>query len=96
MNEEEKRKLKQTRHQLGIYSIAELSEMFNVGRHKIDFLLNTGLLKYISPNGRTRYIFLKEYVELLGIKLDETKKDSNLIKLLSDQVEESVENSQLD
>lgn len=94
MSEAEKNKLKETRHQLGIFTITELSEMFKVGRHKIDHYLNTGQLKYISPNGRTRFVRLKEYVEVLGLSFEELKKDSNLCKSLSHQTETLISKTQ--
>lgn len=58
--------LMDARHKMGIYSVSELCCMFECGRAKIDVLLNKGQLKYISPNGRTRYVYLNEYLELIS------------------------------
>lgn len=63
--------LMDARHKIGLYSVSELCSMFECGRAKIDSLLNTGQLKYISPNGRTRYVYLNEYLELLSKKSKE-------------------------
>ena len=61
---ESKEELRLSRRLLGLYTIKELSDMFDIGRHKIDLMINTGKLKYVSPNGKTRYVLLKDYVFL--------------------------------
>jgi len=58
----EKEKLKNVRHERGIYSIKELSIMFDCHRKKIDDAINNNSLHYMSPNGRTRFIYLSDYL----------------------------------
>ena len=58
-------KLVEVRHERGLYSIAELCSMFGCGRGKIDFALNTGLLKYISPNNRERFVYLADFLNYM-------------------------------
>lgn len=55
-------KLIEIRHERGLYSIVELCAMFGCGRAKIDFALNTGQLKYVSPNNRDRFIFINDFL----------------------------------
>lgn len=92
---EGKEELRQSRRLLGLYTIKELSDMFDIGRHKIDLMINTGKLKYVSPNGKTRYILLKDYVNVLGIDFEALKKDSSLNGLLSGRVDRTIQNAQL-
>lgn len=62
----EKNALKKARHDIGYYSISELQTMFSdCGRAKIDYLVNTGRLKYISPNNRVKYIKLEDFLNYL-------------------------------
>lgn len=60
-----KNALIETRHHAGLYSIKELCTMFGCGRAKIDFALNTGQLKYISPNNRERFIYLEDFLSFM-------------------------------
>ncbi|MBQ8845065.1 MAG: hypothetical protein IJ008_03505 [Clostridia bacterium] len=53
----------EVRKKIGLYSIKELCLMFKIGRESIDYALNTNRLKYISPNNRDRYIYLKDYLK---------------------------------
>ena len=53
----------EARQKLGLYSIKELCAMFGCGRSKIDEAINSGKLKYMSPNGRSRFIFLNDFLE---------------------------------
>ena len=92
---ESKEELRLSRRLLGLYTIKELSDMFDIGRHKIDLMINTGKLKYVSPNGKTRYVLLKDYVNALGIDFEAIKKDSNLNGLLSGRVDRTLQNAQL-
>lgn len=82
-----KDELADRRHALGIYSIKELSDMFGMGRSHIDYALNTNQLKYVSPNNRTRFILLKDFIAFLGMDFEDLKKDSNFNQLLSGRVE---------
>ncbi len=56
------------RHDIGLFSIKEIREMFPrkdgkpMSRYTIDYLINSNQLKYVSPNGRDRYVFLKDYI----------------------------------
>jgi len=62
--------LANARHAIGLYSISEMCEIFPrangkpMSRHTVDFLINSGQLRYVSPNGRDRYVFLAEYIEV--------------------------------
>lgn len=63
--------LVKARHAIGLYSINELRCMFATdgkpkSRYSIDMLLNTGKLKYISPNGRERFIYLNDYLAAIS------------------------------
>ncbi len=58
--------LQQVRHSIGYYSIKELQVMFlSCGRAKIDYLVNSGKLKFISPNNREKYIKLEDFLSCL-------------------------------
>lgn len=63
MSEEEKKAMVEKRHERGLYSIKELQAMFGIGRVTIDYALNSGQLKWMSPNGSTRFVFLKDFME---------------------------------
>lgn len=65
---ENEKKLVEARHNLGLYSIQELCSMFGCGRTKIDLAINTGQLKYISPNNRDRFVYLKDFFDFLNYK----------------------------
>lgn len=55
--------LQSVRHSIGYYSIRELQVMFSgCGRAKIDYLVNSGKLKFISPNNREKYIKLEDFL----------------------------------
>ena len=66
MSEDQKKVLIQVRHERGLYQIKELCAMFGCGRSKIDFALNTKKLKYISPNGRDRFIYLDDFLKFFN------------------------------
>lgn len=55
------KQLVEARHNLGLYSIRELQIMFSCGRETIDFAINSGKLKYLSPNNKDRYVYLKDF-----------------------------------
>lgn len=57
--------LTKVRQSQGIYSIRELSSMFQCGRSKIDNAINTGQLNYLSPNNRDRYVFLNDFLKYM-------------------------------
>lgn len=61
------------RQSKGLYSIKELAKMFGIGRARIDYALNTNQLKYVSPNGKTRFIFIDDFFEYLKIADLKTK-----------------------
>lgn len=65
---EKVKQLIEARHNLGLYSIQELCSMFGCGRSKIDLAINTGQLKYISPNNRDRFVYLKDFFNFLNYK----------------------------
>lgn len=54
--------LAEARHAIQLYTIKELCTMFNCGRTNIDQALNSGELKFISPNNRDRYIYLNDFL----------------------------------
>lgn len=58
--------LLEARHSIGLYSIKELCLMFNCSRFYIDKALNEKSLKYLSPNNRDRYIYLKDFLALMS------------------------------
>ena len=66
LSDKQKDNLEEVRHKLGLYSIIELSQMFNCHRNAIDYALNTGKLKYISPNRKDRFIYLNDYLEYMA------------------------------
>ncbi len=68
MTEEDKKVLVEARHEKGLYSIRELRAMFDVGRCSIDFALNSGQLKWMSPNGKERFVFLDDFIEWMEKK----------------------------
>lgn len=57
--------LKQARHSIGLYSIKEICEMFNCSRHNIDIALNDGKLRFVSPNNKSRYIYINEFLQFM-------------------------------
>ena len=61
------KELSNVRQSKGLYSIKELAKMFGIGRAKIDYALNTNQLKYVSPNGKTRFIFVDDFFEYLKV-----------------------------
>ncbi|MBO5022233.1 MAG: hypothetical protein J6C53_01995 [Clostridia bacterium] len=69
MSEEE---LIQARKAIGLYSICELCTMFGCGRKKIDDACNSKKLRYISPNGKGRFIYLNDFIKF-GEVQSETK-----------------------
>lgn len=64
----DKDELKNARHKIGLYSIRELCVMFECGRARIDSAINSNHLSYISPNGRTRYIYIKDFLDYFNKK----------------------------
>lgn len=70
----DKEELLKVRHDMGYYSVQELCAMFGIGRSFIDNALNSGQLEYISPNAKTRFIKLSDYLELVKVKNEEDKK----------------------
>ena len=54
--------LQKARHQVGLYSLKELSLMFDVGLQKVKFAVDTKKVKSISPNRKVRYVFLSDWV----------------------------------
>lgn len=63
MSQEQEEKLRKARHDIGLYTIKELAVMFDCGRQSIDNAINTGQLKYISPNNKTRYVFVSDFLK---------------------------------
>lgn len=61
------------RHELGYYSVLELSLMFGISRVKIDEAINTGQIDYISPNAKTKFVKLNEFLEYSKNKKGESK-----------------------
>ena len=59
MDEKELRKFRQTK---GYLTIKEVCDMFNCGRDYIDYGINTRKLKYMSPNNKTRFIYLDDFI----------------------------------
>lgn len=53
------------RHGIGLYSIRELCDMFGCGRYMIDFAINSHQLKYMSPNNKSRFVYLKDFLEYM-------------------------------
>lgn len=60
--------LQKYRHEMGYYSIKEICVMFGCNRTRIDNAINTKELDYISPNGRTRFVKLNEFLEYCNRK----------------------------
>lgn len=58
-----KNQLIEARQKIGLYSIKELCAMFGCGRSKIDAAINSGKLRYMSPNGKSRFVFLNDFLE---------------------------------
>lgn len=80
----EREALKQARHEIGYYSISELQIMFSsCGRSKIDYLVNSGKLKYISPNNREKYIKLSDFLFVLQNEKELSKQLLNSSKTLN-------------
>lgn len=65
MTEEQKNRLVKTRHELGLYSIKEICNMFGCGRTLIDKALKTGELDSMSPNNKERFVYLKDFMEFM-------------------------------
>lgn len=65
-----KNELRKARHAIGLYSIKELCEMFDCSRHNIDNAINTGCLKYVSPNNRDRYVYLQDFLSYMKTMSD--------------------------
>jgi len=74
----ENEKLKNVRHERGIYSIKELSIMFDCHRKKIDDAINHNGLHYMSPNGRTRFIYLADYLSYIEKKNSTNKTELHI------------------
>ncbi len=55
----------EARHKIGLYSIKELCDMFGCGRFLIDLGVNSGKLKYLSPNNRDRFIYLNDFLKFI-------------------------------
>lgn len=55
----------EARHKIGLYSIKELCSMFACGRSLIDKGINSGILKYMSPNNRDRYVYLNDFLKYI-------------------------------
>ena len=56
----------EARQKVGLYSIQELCSMFCCGRSKIDFAINSGQLKYMSPNNRDRFVYLNDFLDYMN------------------------------
>lgn len=57
-----KEQLIKTRQDLGLYTINELSKIFSINRQSIDFAVNSGKLSYMSPNNKTKFISLTDFL----------------------------------
>ena len=62
MNEQE---LKKFRIQKGYLTIKELCDMFGCGRDYIDYGINVGRLRYMSPNNKLRIVYLDDFIEYM-------------------------------
>lgn len=62
MSEKERKELIELRHSQGLYSIKELMAMFGIGRHALDFAMNSGQLKWMSPNNRERFVYMSDFL----------------------------------
>ncbi|MBQ8749677.1 MAG: hypothetical protein IJZ29_04355 [Clostridia bacterium] len=60
--------LVEIRHKQGLYKIEELADMFSIGREQISYAINTGRLRYMSPNNKTRFVYLNDFIEYLNKK----------------------------
>lgn len=56
--------LVKARQEIKLFTIDELCTMFACGRMHIDNALNSGRLKYMSPNNRDRYIYLDDFLKV--------------------------------
>ena len=56
------------RHNQGLYDINELCKMFSVQRPYIIFAIESGRLKYMSPNKKQKFIYLDDFIEYMKTK----------------------------
>ena len=56
------------RHNQGLYDINELCKMFNVQRPFINFAIESGRLKYMSPNNKQKFIYLNDFIDYMKTK----------------------------
>ena len=63
-------KLQQARHSVGIYSIKEISTMFNMSYQRVKFAVDTKKVKSFSPNRKIRYLYLADWVKYMEAQTD--------------------------
>ena len=63
-------KLQQARHSVGIYSIKEISTMFNISYQRVKFAVDTKKVKSFSPNRKIRYLYLADWVKYMETQTD--------------------------
>lgn len=61
MEEKRKELLVLARHKIGLFTIQEYCEMFDMSRYYIDLAVNSGELEFVSPNNRQRFIDINDF-----------------------------------
>ena len=61
----DEKELQRFRIQKGYLTIKELSDMFGIGRDYIDYGINIGMLKYMSPNNKLRIVKLDDFIKYM-------------------------------
>lgn len=61
----DEKELQKFRIEKGYLTIKELSKMFGVGRDYIDYGINIGRLKYMSPNNKLRIVRLDDFIKYM-------------------------------
>ncbi len=75
----DKEQLIKTRQDLGLYTVNELCGIFCINRRAIDFALNSGKLKYMSPNNKQKLIYLTDFLEYMQEKGNRSTSENSAI-----------------
>lgn len=73
------------RQYMGLYSVKELAEVFGFSRTCIDRAIKQGELAYVSPNNKTKYVYIEDFAEFMQKKGNRTTFQNVAIALNSDK-----------
>jgi hypothetical protein len=77
MAKAEMKELYRIRQNDGLLTISELCAMFKCGRAYIDNAVNSGKLKFMSPNNKLRFIQKQDFIEYMKKQSEDQNANKN-------------------